>query len=127
MSSKETKKEQRTSGYDLLKMHVLDTDMCCGCGGCVGICPVDALEIKPAESYKPVFYEEKCVKCPFCYEVCPGQGYAITEMAQKNNEEYNEVPAAMDPVRGPELGHILGWATDETQRREGASGVLPLR
>ncbi|MCF6285884.1 MAG: Coenzyme F420 hydrogenase/dehydrogenase, beta subunit C-terminal domain [Candidatus Hydrogenedentes bacterium] len=124
MNSEDTEKKLRISGYDLLKTHVLDTDMCCGCGGCVGICPVDALEIKPAESYAPVFYEDKCIKCPFCYEVCPGQGYAVAEMAEKNNQEYNEAPAAMDPVRGPELGHILGWATDETQRREGASGGI---
>ncbi len=72
MSETSARKSPRESGYELLKMHVLDTEICCGCGGCVGICPVDALEIKPALSYKPIFDEEKCVRCPFCYDVCPG-------------------------------------------------------
>lgn len=123
MTMKSSKKI-RESGYELLKMHVLDTDMCCGCGGCVGICPVDALEIKPAESYMPIFHEDKCIKCPFCYEVCPGQGYPVVEFASQNNREYNAIPAEEDPVRGPELGHILGWATDEDMRRDGASGGI---
>lgn len=124
MSKNPANKKPRESGYELLKTHVLDTDMCCGCGGCVGICPTDALEIKPAESYKPIFYEDKCIRCPFCYEVCPGQGYGIVELAGRNNDEYNDTPAEMDPVRGPEIGHVLGWSTDQTQRHEGASGGI---
>lgn len=124
MKKQATGEKSRASGYELLKLNVLDTDMCCGCGGCVGICPVDALEIKPAESYKPIFDEGKCIKCPFCFEVCPGQGYPMVALADRNNQEYSTAPAIMDPVRGPELGHILGWASDEEMRRAGASGGI---
>jgi len=50
-----------------LKMKV-DKRRCLYCGGCVGICPAQALELK--ETVLTV-YEDKCVKCMLCVKFCP--------------------------------------------------------
>ena len=124
ISGKSKRDPNRESGWDLLKKHVIDTDMCCGCGGCVGTCPVDALEINPATSYLPTLIEEKCIHCPLCYDVCPGPGYPVIEMSKHNSARYNKTEVEIDPVRGAEIGHVLGWSTDITQQEQGASGGM---
>jgi coenzyme F420-reducing hydrogenase beta subunit len=45
-------------------------------------------------------------------------------MAAELNQKHNDSEIELDPVRGTELGHILGWSTDEGQRRDGASGGI---
>lgn len=42
-------------------------DRCCYCGGCVGVCPVDALELE--ETVLSV--SEKCTDCGLCAKFCP--------------------------------------------------------
>ncbi len=49
-------------------MFKLDKDKCLRCGGCVGICPVDALELTETGI---VCNEEKCIKCRNCESFCP--------------------------------------------------------
>lgn len=42
--------------------------ICLYCGGCVGICPANALELK--ETVLTVD-EAKCTKCGLCVKFCP--------------------------------------------------------
>ena len=47
--------------------------LCCGCGSCKSVCPVDAIEVK---MNKDGFYEasidnKKCISCGKCIKVCP--------------------------------------------------------
>lgn len=46
----------------------VDRRACCYCGGCVGVCPQNALELR--ETILQVD-EEKCVKCGICVKFCP--------------------------------------------------------
>lgn len=49
------------------------TRMCCGCGACKEICPVDAISIKLDEFgfYRAILDETKCISCGKCRKVCP--------------------------------------------------------
>ena len=46
---------------------------CCGCGACLQICPVQAIQMKEdVEGFEyPEISEEKCRRCKFCQKVCP--------------------------------------------------------
>ncbi len=41
---------------------------CCYCGGCVGVCPVLALELQDT---RLVIDKEKCTNCGSCVKICP--------------------------------------------------------
>ena len=45
-----------------------DPEKCCYCGGCVGSCPVQALEFKDG---RIVVDLEKCTSCGNCVKICP--------------------------------------------------------
>jgi NAD-dependent dihydropyrimidine dehydrogenase PreA subunit len=51
-----------------------DEDACIGCGACVEICPVDALEL---DGDVPVVDEEWCIGCGVCDTVCPSEAIAM--------------------------------------------------
>lgn len=46
---------------------------CCGCGACLQICPVQAIQMKEdVEGFEyPEISEEKCRCCKLCQKVCP--------------------------------------------------------
>lgn len=46
----------------------VDDNKCCYCGGCVGLCPKDALEL--VERILEVD-NDKCVECGICVGFCP--------------------------------------------------------
>lgn len=47
-------------------IHV-DTTKCLYCGGCVGICPVDAMTLD--ETY--IIINDNCIGCKLCIKFCP--------------------------------------------------------
>lgn len=49
-----------------------EKSLCCGCGACYSICPVDAIEmITDEKGFKyPIIREEKCIRCYKCIKVC---------------------------------------------------------
>jgi len=46
----------------------LDRDKCSYCGGCVGICPENALELRETVL---CIDEERCKNCGLCAKFCP--------------------------------------------------------
>lgn len=99
--------------------HTIHTqDLCCGCGACVGVCPVGALSIDLFESYEPRLDESKCTDCGLCYDVCPGRGHPVVEWAKQSCDG----TTTMMPERGPVRHHWLGKATDPAICSGGASG-----
>jgi len=46
----------------------LDRDKCCYCGGCVGICPENALELRETAL---CIDAERCKNCGLCAKFCP--------------------------------------------------------
>ncbi len=61
--------------YKDLKLNVWDTDRCCGCGACVGVCPTEALyfdegaDHPTSNDYCKVTRDS--VPCAACYSACP--------------------------------------------------------
>ncbi len=61
--------------YKDLKQKVWDTERCCGCGACVGVCPTEALyfdgtaEHPTSNDYCKVTRD--AVSCAACYSACP--------------------------------------------------------
>ena len=45
----------------------VDVDKCTGCGDCVDICPIKALEIKNSK----VIVSDDCIDCGACVGQCP--------------------------------------------------------
>ena len=49
-------------------MVTVHPDECALCGGCVGICPEDALELRFGQL---TLHPERCTECNLCVALCP--------------------------------------------------------
>lgn len=47
---------------------IADRDTCLACGGCISVCPQDAITM---QSSKAMVYREDCISCAICLKVCP--------------------------------------------------------
>lgn len=49
------------------------SDLCCGCGACENVCPVNAIHYIPNKDgfYTPIVDENKCIRCGLCLKKCP--------------------------------------------------------
>ncbi len=112
------------SGWQQIEDCVLQSDRCCGCGLCAGICPADALKMQldPYGEYKPVVVGT-CNGCGLCAQVCPfsAQGPNEDELAARLFS--GTAGIHHDASLGYYAGCFVGNATGE-MRREGASGGL---
>jgi len=46
----------------------VDEKKCLACGGCVAVCPEDAVSMYGSRAFVTV---EKCISCAICIRVCP--------------------------------------------------------
>jgi len=46
----------------------VDRRMCLACGGCISVCPQDALSMHGGKAFVT---EEKCISCEICIRICP--------------------------------------------------------
>jgi len=53
---------------------VADKNKCLRCGGCVGVCPHLALDLK---EHGIVCDAEKCVSCGICVKFCPVEALSL--------------------------------------------------
>lgn len=60
-------------------------EKCCGCSGCLNICPKNAIKmVEDEKGFKyPKIDEEKCINCGLCEKVCP--------IINKQNEEKKDI------------------------------------
>ncbi|MFB6076255.1 MAG: DUF362 domain-containing protein [Candidatus Aenigmatarchaeota archaeon] len=57
-------------------MWEINNDKCLRCGGCVSVCPTDALNLT---EYGIEIDREKCIECSNCEDFCPVGSIKITE------------------------------------------------
>jgi len=46
----------------------VDRKKCLACGGCISVCPQDAMSMCGGRAFVT---EEKCISCAICIRICP--------------------------------------------------------
>jgi len=103
-------------------VEVVKDGLCTGCGTCVGLCPVDAIELVIDHKkgiYVPQLDEERCNRCGLCFEVCPGHS---VDFKRLNLQIFGKEPE--DILVGNYLDCYIGHATDYYIRYNSSSGGL---
>lgn len=112
-----TKKQEETKievarFFREIKSH---SHLCSQCGGCIAICPVNALSLKKVKGgYEIKYDEDKCIGCKKCLEICPSREIGVKKM--KNQKVA--------------IGHFLstykGHSQNKSIRKNGASGGIAI-
>ena len=100
--------------------NVINNELCCGCGTCSSICPVEAITLRLDEDkgiFVPIIDEEKCVSCQICFFACPGHS---VDFASLNIDIFGKKPK--DIQIGNYLSCYLSQATNNDIRYNGSSG-----
>ncbi len=63
---------------------IKDKDLCCGCGLCVAICPVNAIDYSNG---KFAINQEFCINCGICFACCPRSFFPKTLKKVKVSED----------------------------------------
>jgi len=101
---------------------IVENGLCTGCGTCVGICPVDAIEMvieRKKGIYVPQLDEKKCNECGICLRAC--LGYEV-DFEALNLSIFGKEPE--DILLGSYLNCYTGYATDYDIRYNSSSGGL---
>lgn len=94
--------------------HIIDNGLCNGCGGCSGICSVNAISIKTnIAGYLTANIDlDKCINCKKCYGICPN--------VKENTPRFEN----KDIFHGKCIEGYVGYATDEEIRKKSQSGGI---
>lgn len=76
---------------DLLLEKSIESELCCHCGACAGVCPVDAISCNNNILSVDV---KKCVNCGMCIKCCPATGYQISDTTLQDIKSYNTYVAS---------------------------------
>ena len=101
---------------------VAHQNLCTQCGTCVGICPVDAIEMKLDRVkglYAPVVDFERCTGCGLCLKVCPGHEVNFPLLNRRIFGLDGE-----DPYLTNFLDCYVGHAADKQIRHQSSSGGM---
>ncbi|MEM3806032.1 MAG: coenzyme F420 hydrogenase/dehydrogenase beta subunit N-terminal domain-containing protein [Desulfurococcus sp.] len=83
--------------------------LCVGCGGCIALCPVNAISPSVNNGYFSVTIDgEKCIKCYLCVRNCPAINYLLNRTSRSSISHVHKT--------------FLAWALNEKVRYRGASG-----
>ncbi len=91
-------------------------ELCTRCGSCVGVCPVDAIEL--TDDAYPRLIPDRCIACGLCGAVCPGGAVNFGALAR----QVFHAPAEGQGFDGRTESTLVGYATDERMRMGGAGG-----
>jgi len=53
----------------------IDEEKCTGCGACVEVCPVEALQLEDEKAT----VSEGCVECGACIDECPNEALSLPD------------------------------------------------
>lgn len=94
--------------------------LCCGCGVCATICPVDAITISfdKNKEYKPFVEHDKCISCGLCLKACP---MAVDNLVDRIEHALCE---RSDYGLSNVQAIIKGYDTDDSHYRDSSSGGI---
>jgi len=100
---------------------VVDSNLCTGCGTCVGVCPNKALkiEITYEGKYIPKIANNNCKECYLCTKVCPASNENFKEL---NQFIFNKIPE--NKLIGNIINCYIGCSTNSKIRWSATSGGL---
>lgn len=101
---------------------VVKDDLCTGCGTCLALCPLSAINMVRDNSrgiYIPQVNWGICNQCGVCFEVCPGHS---VDFERLNMSIFASKPK--NNILGHYLNCYTGYATDHNIRYNSASGGL---
>ena len=101
-----------------LKKDVIETGLCVHCGTCVGVCPVNALDIADVLGRCEPHQVESCIECGLCVQTCPGKTVDFVSLSKK----WPDLPK--HPMLGQFSKIFVGYSRDENIRSGGASGGM---
>lgn len=106
--------------YKVLQQHVLDVNLCTGCGVCSSACPQQIISYN-LDKITPIFSADPivCKDCHACYEVCPGKS-PETEKHELNL--YGRTRTEKERWLGIFSHAYAGRSTDEKILEKSASG-----
>lgn len=96
--------------------YVADNALCSACGGCCGICPVNAISLEEnIAGYKVARIDfNRCINCGKCYQICP----SVISNTPKISK------CGVDIFHGEYLESYVGHATDRKIRQQSQSGGI---
>jgi coenzyme F420 hydrogenase subunit beta len=74
--------------YEPIKV-IFDSKNCSGCGLCVGLCPVNCIELNNGIGK---IDDDKCIRCGLCYYFCP-RTYLPVNLLNMVQENTSEIPS----------------------------------
>jgi coenzyme F420 hydrogenase subunit beta len=95
------------SVYEPVKT-IFETHNCSGCGLCVGICPVNCLNVYNGFGK---IDEDKCIRCGLCYLACP-RSYLPVSLLNMIQEKSSEIKSY------PQVGHYLEAYSARTKLKD---------
>ena len=98
---------------------VFDNDVCCTCGWCSSVCPVEAITVT-ADSLE--IDDNICMKCGLCYSICP-RSFSI-EQAYKSIKKLDKSLKFSEKI-GPYVNTYSGTTTkDKIKKVRQDGGVV---
>ena len=100
---------------------IVKRGLCHGCGTCVSVCPMHAIQMHVSESlgvYSAKVNTSLCNNCGACVDICPGRGFRF-------HEESVETPVhSLDLLTGHFQACYIGSSSDAGIRFHSSSGGL---
>ncbi len=109
------------ANYDKLKVEVIDSGLCTGCGTCTGVCAAKAIEMDYTGDEILPHLVLDCVSCGLCVEYCPGKDIPLRDLDKKflgRERNFN------DEHLGIYLNSYRGWSKDPYIRQNTSSGGI---
>ena len=98
---------------------VFDSEVCCQCGWCSSICPVNAITVT-ADTLE--IDDENCMKCGLCYSVCP-RSFSI-EQAGKSINKLNKSLKFSEKINGYINTYSATTTKDEIKKVRQDGGIV---
>ena len=105
--------------FAALKAEVIDPGLCTRCGGCVGVCPDDALEFDDVLGDCLPQQKGDCGECGLCHTACSGGEVIFSKL---NEQVFGRQPDNM--LLGNFENLFVGHASEGGVRKRGASGGI---
>lgn len=113
------RREMKKQGFVNLYEKVIQRGLCTGCGTCIGVCPVEAIQFD-FDMEQPELKGE-CTFCGLCCSVCPGENIPLLKLER---QVFGEERIRANELLGISKALLKGFAKDPEVRYAGASGGL---